>query len=81
MSRIDKLIRKLKSRPKDLTWDELVKILNHLGYSEIIKKGKTGGSRCKFVNKKNNILSLHKPHPSHIFKPYIIKHLLEKIEL
>jgi hypothetical protein len=40
------------------------------------------GSRRKFVDGKNNIISLHKPHPANILKHYqtrdIITHLKEK---
>ena len=81
MGKIEKLLEKFKGVPKDLTWDELVKVLNHLGYFEIKKKGKTGGSRHKFSNKKNDVISLHRPHPSNIVKQYVIKQLLEKLEL
>ncbi len=81
MSKIEKLLEKFKSIPKDLTWNELVKILNHLGYFEVKKKGKTGGSRVKFANENNDIISLPKPHPSNIVKQYIIRQLLEKLEL
>ncbi|AFL80446.1 hypothetical protein Aeqsu_0943 [Aequorivita sublithincola DSM 14238] len=81
MSKIEKLLDKLKSVPKDLTWDELVEILNFLDYCEITKKGKTGGSRVKFSNKENDIINLHKPHPSNIVKQYVIRPLLEKLEL
>ncbi len=81
MSKIEKLLEKFKSIPKDLTWNELVKILNHLGYFELKKKGKTGGSRVKFANENNDIINLHKPHPSNIVKQYVIRQLLEKLEL
>lgn len=81
MSKIEKLLEKFKSVPKELTWDELVKILNHLGYFEVKKKGSTGGSRRKFSNKENDIISLHKPHPANIVKQYVIRQLLEKLEL
>jgi len=35
MSKIDKLIEKLKSKPKDFSWDEMLKVLNHFGYKQI----------------------------------------------
>ena len=41
MGRRDKLIARLKSRPKDFTWDELVRLLDGLGYREV-RLGKTG---------------------------------------
>lgn len=80
MSKIDKLIAKFLSNPKDLTWEELIKILAHYGFSEITKKGKTGGSRVKFVNVNKYIINLHKPHPSNIIKSYLIKQIIEKLK-
>jgi len=80
MSKIKKLFEKLKTVPKDLTWSELVKILNYLGYFEIAKKGKSGGSRRKFTNKDHDIINLHKPHPSNIVKQYVLRQLLEKLD-
>lgn len=74
-------IEKFKSNPTDFTWFELVKILNHLGYFEKTTKGKTGGSRVKFVNEETDIINLHKPHPSNIVKQYVIKQIIEKLEL
>ncbi|AOR28075.1 hexulose-6-phosphate isomerase [Formosa sp. Hel1_33_131] len=79
MSKTEKLLEKFKSIPNDLTWDELVKILNYLGYFELSKKGKTGGSRRKFVNELKDVINLHKPHPTKIIKKYMIKQLLEKL--
>ena len=80
MSKIDKLIVKFNSNPKDLTWEELIKILTHFGFSEITKKGKTGGSRVKFANESKDIINLHKPHPSNIIKPYLIKQIIKKLK-
>ena len=68
------------SNPKDLTWDELIKILAHYGFEEITKKGKTGGSRVKFVDDNKNIVNLHKPHPGNIVKSYVIKQIVEKLK-
>jgi hypothetical protein len=84
MSKIEKLIVRFLSRPKDFTWIETIRVLNHFGYEEI-KKGKTGGSRRKFVNNKTHVISLHEPHPVNILKNYqidlIIQHLKEHEEL
>lgn len=80
MSKIEKLIERLKSEPKDFTWDELTKVLAHFGYSEM-KKGKTGGSRRKFIGQNNSIISLHKPHPGNILKAYAIKQIIEHLNL
>jgi hypothetical protein len=57
----DKLSARLKGRPKDFTWDELVKLLEGLGYAEAAR-GKTGGSRRRFVHATAPTIALHKPH-------------------
>lgn len=80
MSKIEKLIAKFIQVPSDLTWDELSRILNHKGYFEKLDMGKTGGSRRKFVNSDNDIISLHKPHPKNIVKKYVIRQILEKLD-
>ena len=41
MSKIEKLIQKLLSVPKDMEWSELIKILNYLGFT-IMQQGVTG---------------------------------------
>lgn len=77
MSKIEKLEQRLQEKPKDFTWDELVKILSHHGYEEV-KKGKTAGSRRAFVHRENKrIIRLHKPHPGTIVKQYQIDDVLE----
>jgi predicted RNA binding protein YcfA (HicA-like mRNA interferase family) len=79
MSKIEKLIERFKTIPKDFTWDELVKVLRYFGYQEFSSKGKTGGSRRKFVNEKKEVISLHKPHPGNIVKQYVIRDVIEKL--
>ena len=79
MSQKKKLLTKLLSNPKDLTWDELITILSSFGYKEL-KKGKTGGSRRKFNDENNNVISLHKPHPGNIVKEYVIKQLITQLK-
>lgn len=79
MSKLEKEIKRLKSKPKDFTYDELKKILNNLGFYED-NKGKTSGSRVVFINKDKMKIDLHKPHPRNILKPYQIKELLNKLK-
>ncbi len=76
MSRTEKLLQRLLSTPKDFTWDELITLLHYLGFAEL-KKGKTGGSRRKFVDTNKNIINLHKPHPGNIVKAYALKQVIE----
>ncbi len=78
MSRRDKLVARLKGRPKDFTWDELVKLLAGLDYAEAVT-GKTGGSRRRFVHATAPIVMLHKPHPGKIVKMYVIDNLLRML--
>lgn len=66
------------SIPKDFTWEELATLLFFLGFEEE-KKGKTGGSRRKFVGAEGHIINLHKPHPRNILKEYAIKQVIERL--
>jgi hypothetical protein len=79
MSKKEKLLARLRQRPKDFTWDELASLLKKLGY-EPGKKGKTGGSRRRFIHPTAPPISLHKPHPQNILKRYAIDDILEKLE-
>lgn len=79
MSKIEKDLERLKSKPKDFTYDELKRILNYFGFIED-NKGKTSGSAVVF--RKNSIehIELHKPHPSKILKEYQIKKVLKELK-
>jgi len=80
MSKVEKLIEKLKSRPKDFTWDEMLKVLTYFGFEQIAP-GKTGGSRRKFVNSDNQIISLHEPHPQKVLKSYQLDIIIDYLKL
>lgn len=70
MTRKDKLLKRLLTKPSDFTWFELKSLLLSLGFS--IVQG--SGSRVKFWHEDSKtILSFHKPHPDNIVKLYIIK--------
>lgn len=80
MTRKDKLIERLLTVPKDLTFDELVKIFKQFGF-ETGNKGKTSGSRIEFYHKELRVkYYAHKPHPKNIVKPYVIKQVIEFLE-
>lgn len=80
MGKKDKLIRKIKSRPKDFTFDEAVTLLEYFNYV-MCNKGKTSGSRVMFVHKTNNTnILLHKPHPRKELLDYQIKQLVKFLE-
>jgi len=75
VSRKEKLLNRLKQRPKDFTWNELTTLLKALGYKEA-KPGKTGGSRRRFVHPTAAPVTLHRPHPENTLKMYIINDIL-----
>ncbi len=79
MSQIEKLLLRFKSKPKDLTWNELVLVLRFYGYDEL-PCGKTGGSRVKFADRQKRIISLHKPHPTPIVKLYVIEQIITTLK-
>ena len=79
MSRLEKEIERLKSKPKDYTYDEAKSLLNKLGFYEN-NKGKTSGSSVKFIDKFDRKIELHKPHPSNIIKSYKIIDIIEKLK-
>lgn len=83
MTKLEKLIDRFLSKPKDFTWDELLKLLASFGYRQA-SAGKTGGSRTKFVSDEYPPIILHRPHPKPILKSYqleVIIDLLEKEQL
>ena len=80
MSKVEKLIEQLKSKPKDFTWDEALKVLNYYGYKQLAQ-GKTGGSRRKFVNDNKDVISLHEPHPQKVLKGYQLDTIIEHLKL
>ncbi|MCF8297681.1 MAG: type II toxin-antitoxin system HicA family toxin [Saprospiraceae bacterium] len=80
MSKKEKLIDRFLKMPKDFHFDEMVKLLGYFEFTHV-KKGKTSGSRVKFVNPSGTLILLHKPHPNGIMKIYQLKQIKEKLEL
>lgn len=80
MSKKEKLVNRLLSRPNDFSYSELKSLLNSIGYSES-NKGKTSGSAVAFVNRGNShIIRLHKPHPKNILKTYQVDMVIEELK-
>lgn len=75
MGKLEKLIERLKTSPKDFTFDEMQSLLQALGF-EFSNKGKTSGSRVKFF-RGGICISLHKPHPRKELLGYQIKQVIE----
>ena len=78
MAQADKIIEKIKAKPtpSNIRWDELVLALKHLGYDMILNKG---SSRKFYCAQKDNMISLHQPHPGNEVKPFYIKLVRETL--
>ena len=79
MGQKEKLIKKLKSKPKDMTFEEAETLLKYLAYTRS-DKGRTSGSRVMFVSEQYAPILLHKPHPRKELLDYQIKQLIEVLE-
>ena len=66
----------MKSKPKDMTFQEIETLLRYLSY-ERSDKGRTSGSRVMFVSETHPPILLHKPHPRKELLAYQINQLLE----
>ncbi len=79
MGQKEKLIRRLKERPRDFTFEEAETLL---GYLEFIRsnKGRTSGLRVMFSSPEHGMILLHKPHPQKELKGYQVKQLVDFLE-
>jgi hypothetical protein len=76
MTRREKLIQRLLTKPADFTWSELKSLLERAGYVLVVG-GKSGGSRVKFVHREHPPVILHKPHPTPVLKRYQLDQIIE----
>jgi hypothetical protein len=74
LSKKEKLVARLISRPKDFTFEELTSLLGCFGYKQE-SSGRTSGSRVVFSNGRDYI-RLHKPHPRNILKSYQVDDII-----
>ena len=78
MSKKDKLVSRLKSKPIDFTFDEAKSLLGMFGYT-LSNLGTTSGSRVCFI-KDNKVFRMHKPHPRKDLLSYQVKELLDELQ-
>lgn len=77
MGRSEKLLKRLKTKPKDFTWGEAAALLG--GYGFKVHNGP--GSARKFHNPvTGRMFMLHEPHPGSILKAYAVNDLLKFLE-
>ena len=79
MGQKEKLIARLRTRPRDFTLEEMERLLGYLGF-ERDNKGKTSGSRVRFVHQSGAKLTIHLSHPGNQLRVYQVKALLEMLE-
>lgn len=79
MSKKEKLIARLKEKPKDFTFEEVMQLMGYFGYN-IVPGGKTGGSRVTFANAEKDYIRMHKPHPRTILKSYQVQNLIDDLK-
>ena len=70
MSKHEKALQRLLSKPKDYTWTELVSLMSGLG----CEMERSSGSGRKFINPETEAtLFIHEPHPAKVLKPYQVR--------
>ena len=76
MSKKGKLLDRLRSRPKDFTWDEACRVMRAAGYERLNRPG----ARRGFVHSATrHKVSLHEPHPRTWLLPYELDELIEAV--
>ena len=79
MSKKEKLIARLKEKPKDFTFEEVIQLMGYFDY-RLASGGKAGGSRVAFTNDKKDYIRMHKPHPRTILKSYQVQNLIDDLK-
>ena len=80
MSQKEKLIAKLRTRPKTFTFEDAETLLGFFSYKKD-NKGRTSGSRVAFINReRKSKIVLHKPHPRKELFEYQVKQLISQLE-
>lgn len=70
MSKRQKAIDRLLSRPSEYEWGELALLMDGFGYELKI----TGGSGRKFIHRETHAtLFMHQPHPAKVLKAYQVR--------
>lgn len=76
MSKKNKLIDRLRSRPKNFTWEETTKLMGLCGFKVFNARG--GGAGRMFIHERTRQkVRLHEPHPHNTLLPYMVDQLIE----
>ena len=81
MTQWEKLLQKLRTKPRDFRYDDVKKLLEGYNFVEV-QKGKTSGSRVQFVRLPDGMpFAMHKPHTSgSALKAYQTSELVDFVE-
>jgi hypothetical protein len=77
VSKREKLLRRIASKPKDFTWSELVSLMTALGFD---MEKSSGSGRKFFLKETGAVLFIHEPHPAKVLKPYQVKDAITLLE-
>jgi hypothetical protein len=70
MAKIEKILKRLGTKPADFEWNELKAIMLHFGFE--LKT--SGGSGRKFIHPETRAAHfIHEPHPSKVLKAYQVR--------
>ena len=70
MAKIEKILRRLSSKPADFEWNEFKVVMQYFGFE--LKT--TGGSGRKFIHPGTRAAHfIHEPHPSKVLKAYQVR--------
>lgn len=72
MAKIDKIILKMKNQPKGITFNEVKKVLEHLGYIEV----RIRGSHHQFRNEQGLLTTVKRENPVNV---EAVKDALERL--
>jgi len=74
LSKLQKIIDRLLSKPVDFTWDELLALMTALGY----ELRTSGGSSRKFYDPASGALFfIHEPHTAKVLKSYQVRAVIQ----
>jgi predicted RNA binding protein YcfA (HicA-like mRNA interferase family) len=73
MTKREKALERLLSKPSDFQWSELKTLMESFGYE--LKT--TGGSGRKFIHSETRAtLFMHEPHPAKVLKNYQVREVI-----
>ena len=78
MSRKEKLITRLKTKPKDFKFNDAKTLMGLCGYT-VSNAGRTSGSQVYFI-RQNKVFYMHKPHPQKELHLYQVNAILNELD-